>query len=273
MSVDACATLVRAGDPDRFLTVMVSPREVRARLLVLYAFNLEIARAPWVTQEEMISEMRLQWWADAIGEIYDGKPVRQHEVVVPLAHLINEHNLPRAPFDEMIAARRFDIYKEPHAHRADFDSYIRATSGNLMRLAALSLRADEDCLNVSRSFSYGCGVANLFRALPVLYQNGRSPIPFQDPIDRNAIAEGCVPESLAITLLEIAEDAASDLQASRAQRNLVPKFVRPAFLPGWQAIIPVWRVYTDPTSALKSHDTSEIQKKLSLYWRALSGRW
>lgn len=273
MSIDACAELVRSGDPDRFMTVMVSPREVRARLLVLYAFNLEIARAPWVTQEEMIAEMRLQWWADAVDEIYEGKPVRKHEVVVPLGHLINEHKLPRDLFDAMISARRFDIYKEPHKHRADFDTYIRATSGSLMRLAALSLGANDVGLDIVRSFSYGTGVASLLRALPILYENGRSPIPVEGALDRNEIFEGRVPDNLATILKEITEDAASDIQAVRVQRHLVPKTLNPALLPGWQAMVPVWRVHTNQKTAFQAHDTSEIRKKSSLYWRALSGRW
>ena len=57
MSIDACAEMVRAGDPDRYLSAMTAPVASRARLLVLYAFNLEVARAPWVTKEEMIAEM------------------------------------------------------------------------------------------------------------------------------------------------------------------------------------------------------------------------
>ena len=60
MSLQACAELVERGDPDRFLATMAAPVALRATLFPLYAFNVEIARAPWVTQEPMIAEMRLQ---------------------------------------------------------------------------------------------------------------------------------------------------------------------------------------------------------------------
>ena len=70
MSIDACAALVRRGDPDRFRAAMTAAPDQRGRLMVLYAFNLEVARAPWVASEPMLAEMRLQWWADAIAEIY-----------------------------------------------------------------------------------------------------------------------------------------------------------------------------------------------------------
>ncbi len=84
MSIAACAALVERGDPDRFMAVMAAPVPARARLFPLYAFNLEVARAPWVTQEPMIAEMRLQWWRDTVEALACGGPVRAHEVVAPL---------------------------------------------------------------------------------------------------------------------------------------------------------------------------------------------
>ena len=72
MTVAACAELVQRGDPDRFLAVMAAPVGVRAQLLPLYAFNLEVARAPWVTQEPLIAEMRLQWWRDVVENAGSG---------------------------------------------------------------------------------------------------------------------------------------------------------------------------------------------------------
>ena len=62
MTVAACAAIVQRADPDRFLAVMAAPVAVRARLFPLFAVNVEVARAPWVTQEPLIAQMRLQWW-------------------------------------------------------------------------------------------------------------------------------------------------------------------------------------------------------------------
>ena len=61
MSIQACADLVHRGDPDRFAAIMAAPVGARERLFPIFAFNLEVARAPWVTAEAMIAEMRLQW--------------------------------------------------------------------------------------------------------------------------------------------------------------------------------------------------------------------
>ena len=74
----ACAALVEKADPDRFRAAMAAPVAARAVLFPLYALNVEVTRAPWVTQEPMLAEMRLQWWRDALQEIADGGPVRRH---------------------------------------------------------------------------------------------------------------------------------------------------------------------------------------------------
>jgi 15-cis-phytoene synthase len=108
VSAEACAELVRRGDPDRWRTAMLAPVAKRPGLMALYAFNLEIARAPWVTREAMLAEIRLRWWADAVAEIGAGLPPRRHEVVGPLAEAIRGSGLPAGLFDEMIAARLHD---------------------------------------------------------------------------------------------------------------------------------------------------------------------
>ncbi|MFN3209661.1 MAG: squalene/phytoene synthase family protein, partial [Roseovarius sp.] len=68
----ACAGLVHRGDPERFAATMAAPVPAREKLFPLYAFNVEVSRAPWVTQESMIAEMRLQWWRDVLEEIRTG---------------------------------------------------------------------------------------------------------------------------------------------------------------------------------------------------------
>ena len=110
MSVQACADIVAKGDPDRFAAAMAAPVEARKVLFPLYAFNVEVARAPWVTSEPMIGEMRLQWWRDALEEIATEKPVRKHEVASQLADILSPDMAAR--LDALVVARRWDLYKD-----------------------------------------------------------------------------------------------------------------------------------------------------------------
>ena len=60
---------------------MLAPAAARPGLFALYAFNLEMARAPWVASEPALAAIRLAWWREALDEIYDGRPPRRHAVV------------------------------------------------------------------------------------------------------------------------------------------------------------------------------------------------
>ena len=172
MSLNACAALVERSDPDRFRATMAAPVAARRVLFPIYAFNVEVTRAPWVTQEEMIAEMRLQWWRDALEEICAGGAVRKHEVVDALADILD----PEAAktLDDLVAARRWDVYKDAFEDRTHLDEYIDATSGALMWTAA-RLLGDTNETGV-RAFGYGVGVANLLRAIPDLEDRGRKPL-------------------------------------------------------------------------------------------------
>ena len=273
MSISVCANMVQAHDPDRFLSVMAAPPALRERLLVLYAFNLEIARAPWASSEEMIAEMRLQWWADAMSDLYNGT-LHAHAVLSPLAQIIKAHDLPQPLFMAMIAARRFDIYSDGHADLGAFEGYINDTTGGLIQLAAMTLGAGSAAKPVIANFAYGIGVANLFRALPTLYARGRHPIPVDCALDRNAVAKGQVPDNLARALRDIAQDALGKMHHARQNRDKVARAALPALLSGWQAGGVLKIVANRPENTLQQPlETSEFYKKLSLMGRNFTKKW
>jgi phytoene/squalene synthetase len=172
MSLNACAALVEKADPERFRATMAAPVPARKILFPLYAFNVEVARAPWVTQEPMIAEMRLQWWRDALEEIATGTKPRKHEVVDALAQVLDAEGAKL--LDGLISARRWDVYKDPFEDAAHFDDYIDATAGHLMWTAARLLGQGDDA--IIRDFAYAVGVANMFRAIPDLEERGRMPL-------------------------------------------------------------------------------------------------
>ena len=183
----ACARIVERGDPLRFRTVMAAPVASRAPLFALYAFNVEVARAPWVTQEAMIAEMRLQWWRDALEEITQGRPVRSHEVTTPLADMLSPETA--AMLDQLVAARRWDIYRDAFEDAAHFDAYINETAGHLMWAAALTLGAAPAAEDAVRDVAYAAGVAAFLRAVPALADAGRIPLIDGTPDGVRALAE------------------------------------------------------------------------------------
>ncbi|MSU89270.1 phytoene synthase [Rhodobacteraceae bacterium 2CG4] len=259
MSLDLCAQHVARADSDRFAAAMTAPPDRRGALLALYAFNLEVARAPWVTAEPTIAAMRLQWWTDAIAEIYEGRPPRRHEVVTPLAEAIATHDLPRAPFDAAIAARHRDIAPEPHADDDALWAWLDATGGGLTWLAARALGADPGLQPLARAHGTAAAAASLIAALPALIAAHAQPLP---------------PPGGADAVRALADKALETLKHTRSQRGTVPAAVRPAFLAGWQAGATLRAARNRPEAVLKAPPArSEFRRRATLLWAATTGRW
>ena len=252
--VAACAGLVERGDPDRFRAVMAARPTARDVLFPIYAFNVEVARAPWVTQESMIAEMRLQWWADALEEIAAGGVVRRHEVVTPLALALDGQAA--TVLQDLVAARRWDIYRDPFEDAAHFSRYLDATAGGLMYVAARALgEVPED---LARDVGTALGLANWLRAIPALEAQKRVPL-----VDGR-------PEAVAA----LATDGLARLRRARARRGEVDRAAGQAFLAAWQAEAILTQAAEAPGRvAGGALGQSEFARKAGLMARALSGRW
>lgn len=250
----ACAALVQRADPDRFMAAMAAPVAARRVLFPLYALNVEVARAPWVTEETMIAEMRLQWWRDAVEEIAKGGGVRRHEVVTPLAEVLPTDMV--GLLDEMIAVRRWDIYKDPFEDAAHFERYIDQTSGTLMLVGARSLGDADEA--VVRDYGFAVGLANWLRAIPDL--EARKRIPLLD-----GTADG---------VRALAQDGLTRLARAHAGRGGVSAAAAPAMLAGWQAKAILRQAARDPARVGDGTlGQSEARKRLGLMVTSVTGRW
>ena len=245
MSLSDLAETLRRGDPDRFDAALAAPPAARPVLIPLYAFNLEVARAPWVASEPLIAEMRLQWWRDALAEIAEGRPVRGHEVATPLAAAIAPEDARR--LDALVAARRRDVESPPFADDADLAAYLDATAGHLLWTGARVLgSATEDAV---RAVAAASGLANLFLAQPDLAARNR-PAFAPDEADR------------------IAALAKAALRRRRAARP--DRAARPALLSTWRAVPLLRRAAADPSRVLEGRlARSEFARRAGLLLAAL----
>ncbi len=171
----ACAQIVERGDPERFAATMAAPVAARAVLFPIYAFNVEVSRAPWLTQEPLIAEMRLQWWRDALEEIEAGGFMRRHEVVTPLAAVLAGQDLRR--LRALVEARKRDIETTPFAEEADLLAYLDQTAGFLAVSAAASLGAAKADFGDIMLHARAAGLARYLAAVPELEARGTRPLP------------------------------------------------------------------------------------------------
>ncbi|MEJ2002878.1 MAG: squalene/phytoene synthase family protein [Maritimibacter sp.] len=252
MSLEACAELVSRGDPDRFLAAMAAPPAARARLFPLYAFNLEIARAPWVAQEPMIGQMRLQFWHDVLVQIEAGESGETHEVVAPLREVIRDTGLPLALLHKMIEARLSDIERPDFSDPAALMAYLESTSGNLVWATVVALGGAGDLEAPARAVGRASGLANWLMAAPDLMQRGWQQV-------------------LPLELTSMVAEARSDLAEARKAR----------FGPATAAIRACWRADGILTRAARDpaaiHEGrlagSEMSRRGSLLIKSLTGGW
>lgn len=213
-AITACAALVQRGDPDRFLASMAAPPAARPALFTLCAANLEIARAPWVTKEPIIAQMRLQFWRDVVN---DAANPPAHEFAGPLARLITEKTLPPALFERLITARENDLAQNPFHDEAALWAYLEDTAGSLMALCLRALGHADD--SAARDWGAAQGLANYLLALPALEAAGCLPLPDGRPDALRALAK----------------TGLSRLARARAATKTLPKTARPALLAAWRA--------------------------------------
>jgi phytoene synthase len=228
--------LVRAADPDRYFAALFAPSPTRPYLFALYAFNHEVARVAETAREPMMGAIRLEWWRETVEGAHQGAP-RNHDVARGLAGLFQSFALPRADFEAIIAARAFDGSAEHFADLAALETYVDATGGGVMRLAARILGGD---VSLAREAALAYGLAGLLRSLA--FHNARHKLYM--PLDLlNAV--GLTPE----TFFELRHDPRIDAVAHQlalrardhflqARRGPRPRAALAALLPA--ALVPVY---------------------------------
>lgn len=251
--VTACAAIVEKADPDRFAAVMASPVAARAVLFVLYAFNVEVSRAPWLTQETMIAEMRLQWWRDVLEEIGQGAQVRRHEVVTPLSGFLSEPAT--QVLDRLVAARRWDIYKDAFEDAAHFDNYLNETAAGLMWVAACALDPDltpqGDAEAMVRACGRATGLARFLQAVPALEAHSRIPL-----VDGRAEA-----------IADLARAALDALPAPKLLKRTLGDAAKPAIIEAFATRSLLKQVVQDPRRVAVGDLQVHPMRRAALLWR------
>ena len=167
-----CGALVKQHDLDRFFLSLFAPVDRREALWTLFAFNHEIAKTREVVSETQLGLIRLQWWRDEIGKIYDTGQAPENEILQALSKAIQTHALPQDTFETLIYGREFDLEGVLPSTIDGTLAYIEATNVPLMALMAQVLGVEE-----SRAVAMNYGLIGLIRAIPFHAQQDRCYLP------------------------------------------------------------------------------------------------
>jgi len=186
---------LKKADPDRYRAALMSDRQGREDLLILYAFHYELSKVPDVTSEPMLGQIRYEWWREAVDEIYTGREVRRHEISTPLAEMLTRTDVPRFWIDRLIDGRARDLDPQAFSDMTEARDYARQTSGQLMQIAVKVLGGSPDdsvlrageawgLTGLGRSYGYyhdralqNLGFADVLTAARETYESAKPDVP------------------------------------------------------------------------------------------------
>ncbi len=231
---DEIAAILKASDPDRYFSTLVVPRQHRAGVQALHAFNADVAAIAARVREPAAGEVRLQWWQDALRGEGHGD-VRANPVAAALLDAIARYRLPIAPLQRLLEARRFDLYQDPMPDLPTFEGYAGETNSVLYQLAAMILAGGAEVaaadaaghLGVAhaltghlRAFGYHASRGRIFLPWSVLAANG---------VREAEVFSGTVSEGLLAAMQQLRETAGDHLERAAQAINALPAEARPAF--------------------------------------------
>jgi phytoene synthase len=230
------AAQLRANDRDRYFATLLLGSKEREALTAIYAFNADIASVRERAREPAAGEIRLQWWADALGGEGHGA-VRANPLADALLDAIAEFGLPVPALTRMISARRFDLYQDPMPDMVSFEGYAGETVSVLYQLGAMILNTGKPVeageaaghLGVAhalighlRAFGYNASQGRIFLPWSVLAANG---------VNETEVLAGEMSEGLAEALGQLCEIAGEHMAKADVAIRALPHNLRSVFAP------------------------------------------
>ena len=275
----------RRGEPDRYLAATLAAPSARPALVAIAAFSAELARIPASVSEDMLGQIKLQWWRDALAQgqrgTLSGHPVADAVVAAALRHTLSPELL-----TAMIDAREQDLAGEMPPDQAGFEAYLEATEGAAFRLALAVLgarRAEDRSLATLAGLAYG--TARVLARLPLLLRGNGFPL----PADRLWAAGFDAKQWPALSKTGQDADTGREAEAARRLREglqagaqaahakvrarcrSLPRTVRPALLP-LVMVEPYFRAQSGRSHLATAPDASPLGRVLRIGTAHLTGR-
>ena len=230
------AAEARKHDPDRYLCALFAPAERRDAVLGLVLFHHELARVPDVVSQPMAGYIRYQWWRDALDELTQGRPPRQHPVVAELASALQRGWASVDALQALIGAREVALEQVDAEDLDGLQSYVASTSGALQALVYAALGGNrpneaEGAADLGTSY----GLTGIVRAVAQEMRRQRPALPpallAEAGVTPREIETGSMSEGLGRVVDGILVRAETTLTRGRERAGRPPRDLMAAFLP------------------------------------------
>nr|XP_053618972.1 NADH dehydrogenase (ubiquinone) complex I, assembly factor 6 isoform X2 [Plodia interpunctella] len=213
-------------------------KAVRSPAFVVRAFNVEVSRIQDQTSDQKIADFRLQFWLDALKDIYSPnqslKNIPANPVAQELYKVCNAYQLPRRHLEKLIASRGIMMKNKFFRNMDDVEKYVEDTVSSVYYLIlsianVKNVHADHAASHLGKAQ----GIVNLLRSLTVSSHHKMVSLPM-DILMKNDVSQETVlrcidSDKMRNVAYEIASRANHHL--TKARSISVPKIVNQIFLP------------------------------------------
>lgn len=268
---------LRANDRDRYLATLVLTGAGRDAVTALYAFNADVASVRDRVSNPAPGEIRLQWWADALGGQGHGD-VRQNPVADALLDTMARYRIPAGTLQRLIGARRFDLYDDPMPDLESFEGYAGETASTLYQLAAMILNDGEPVETGDAAGHLGVAHAMIghLRAFGYTASQGRIMLPWSifaaNGVTEREIFSGQESEGLIEAFGQITELAAGHLAKAETAIAALPGKLKPAFAAIAVLKMQLASLDTPRNVFASAPDEADWRKITRLLWWSLRNR-
>ncbi|MFP5506219.1 MAG: presqualene diphosphate synthase HpnD [Gammaproteobacteria bacterium] len=131
---DYCQTKAAGSGSSFYYAFRFLPERQREAITALYAFCREVDDVVDECNDPGVARLKLQWWRDEIARVFEARP--QHPVGQALAALIDDYNLPREYFQEIIDGMEMDLDRHRYESYKDLALYCYRVAGVVGLLSA-----------------------------------------------------------------------------------------------------------------------------------------
>ncbi|XP_061197067.1 NADH dehydrogenase (ubiquinone) complex I, assembly factor 6-like [Saccostrea echinata] len=235
-SFEYCYSLVRQYDHENYLCTLLLRRDLRAAVIVLRAFNIEVAMVASNVSDPIRGLGRFQFWREALDGIYSPKgTVPQTPVAQLLNWVANEYQVSKSWLSRLIEARASNPTSQ-FKTLVEMDNYYEqvVSSMNYLLLELHGIKdvqADHAASHLGRCY----GMVNLIKVTPSQLSQGNVMFPHdllaKHSVSQEDIKRGKNPKGVSDVVYEIASVAKQHLDKARSLKGNVPNQAMPVFLP------------------------------------------
>ncbi|KAJ7505322.1 isoprenoid synthase domain-containing protein [Mycena galericulata] len=173
-----CRELVRKHDYDSFLISKFWPSTLQDGYFAIKAFATELAMVQDTVSMATLGAVRMQFWRDAIRDIYADRPPR-HPVALALHAANQQADLPPYYLKRIVDARDAELQVDSYPSCDALVTHAESVSSSVLYLllALRGLGGPADLAHAASHVGTAATIATLLRALPHHASHRRLPLP------------------------------------------------------------------------------------------------